>query len=592
MAESAQLAVGASNYVGNAAIGGGSFGSFQLDTKPIEDLARYTMLYNKAEYDQRQKDAETAAKEIADMTSYDLTSGIPKDAKVLESKYDALTNYVNANPGVLNYRNKKEFAEYKKMRNELDNDLSGAKIRNTMWAVRQKEIQDEQDPEMKKILQEELDIEISDTDIRTPIKHTNQYTDQQIILPDAPSLSFEVVKVGPNSTNIRDFNVFNANKARANGDVFALGLDQVGIDPNTPEGKRALLNKKRNFWVQGAESLNAVLPTAKSPNASGVMQFDKTKLPGIAKNLVNLFEETNEYLSQTKKDVIAGVYKDKFEKPITFGDGPLREEDYEPINFEDGVTPEELAMVAQYAKWKGDQSKTKVQQTDNAIQIRGQNETSRHNKATEGIAWGQLNLEKDKFEDGKTKWVTAMKGGETVKNGAMEFAKRLYGDMQKLADKKGVISPENLRQLNQEQLKYLGTQVINTNENTGVVSVSQTPMVVGENDAIQLVNGEIKVMKDARKLADGTFAGAWDQTRTSNIFNIGTNRLNEQLKNAGAKELNSYMPIDMGIGGISTNTIGGVSSASGSSTGQSNSTQTKAVRTYRGLDANGNPIYN
>ena len=62
----ADIGANASNYTGNAGLGGGSFGSFQLDTKPIEDLAKYTMLYNKSLFDQRQKDAEAAATEIAD----------------------------------------------------------------------------------------------------------------------------------------------------------------------------------------------------------------------------------------------------------------------------------------------------------------------------------------------------------------------------------------------------------------------------------------------------------------------------------------------------------------------------------------------
>jgi hypothetical protein len=380
----ADIGASFSNYQGNAALGGGGFGFERLDVRPIEDLARYTMLYNKSEYDQRQKDVEKAAAEIADMTSYDLTSGIPKDAKLLQEKYDKITNYVRDNPNALDYRNKKEWTAYKKMRNDLENDLKGGKVRNTMWALRQKEVQDETDPEKKKLLQAELDKEIADTDIRTPIKHTQQYVDNQIKLPTAPELTFDVTKTGPNAVIGRTYSYFNVPKARANGDVFALGMDET-VDLSTPQGQRDAIAKKKNFWVQGAEAFNSVINAKDAAGeflykkkitntATGAVTYtlDESKLSKLPRNILNLIKETNSYLSETKADIKSGVLLDKFENPITFGQGALDENDYTEINYEDGLSPEELALVAQYASWKGDTYSTKVQQTDNQIQKRGQ----------------------------------------------------------------------------------------------------------------------------------------------------------------------------------------------------------------------------
>lgn len=578
MASVAEIAVGANSYIGDKNLGGGSFGSFQLDLRPIEDLARYTMLYNRAEYEQRQKDAEAAAVEIADVTSYDLTTGIPKDAKLLADKYEKLTSYVRDNPNALDYRNKKEWGAYKKMRNDLDNDLKGAKVRNTMWSLRQKEVQEETDPEKRKLMQEELDKEIADTDIRTPIKYSQQFADPQIKLPPAPELTFDVTKTAPNGIITRNFSVFNVPKARANGDVFSLGLDET-VDLTTPEGKRAAIAKKKNFWIQGAETFNSVInakdPTSgefiyktKITDAAGnvTYQLNEDKLSKLPRNILNLVKETNEYLKEAKADIKAGNLKDKFEKPITFGEGALDENDYKEINYDDGLSPEELALVAQYASWKGDTYSTKVQQTDNAIQIRGQDITAAHNKATEGITWAGLKLDQDK-------WKQTMTGGETVKNGAMEFAKRLYADMEKLSDKNGVISPSQLRKLDVEQLKYLGVEVPQERDKDGKIinSGGFRPLTTEKEMAIQLVNGKINVFipregEDAiEKTADGRYAGLLDNTKSTNIFNIATNRLNEQLKTAGAKELNAYMPIDLGTGGVSTNTVGGGTSESGGS---------------------------
>lgn len=196
MASAAELAVGASNYQGSSELGGGSFGAVKLDTRPIEDLAKYTFLYNRSEYDQRQKDVEAAAAEIADYTSYDLTTGIPKDAKLLQEKYDKLTAYVRENPNALDYRNKKEWAEYKKMRNDLENDLKSAKVRNTIYTLRKKEITDNTDEADRELRIQELNQEVESTDIRTPINHSQQYADNSVKLPPSPELTFDVTKTG------------------------------------------------------------------------------------------------------------------------------------------------------------------------------------------------------------------------------------------------------------------------------------------------------------------------------------------------------------------------------------------------------------
>lgn len=384
MASAAELAVGASNYQGSSELGGGSFGAVKLDTRPIEDLAKYTFLYNRSEYDQRQKDVEAAAAEIADYTSYDLTTGIPKDAKLLQEKYDKLTAYVRENPNALDYRNKKEWAEYKKMRNDLENDLKSAKVRNTIYTLRKKEITDNTDEADRELRIQELNQEVESTDIRTPINHSQQYADNSVKLPPSPELTFDVTKTGPNAVVIRDYKVFNVSKARSNGDVFAIISDK-DIDPTTPQGKRDIISQKKNFWLQGAEAFNSVLNAkdettgeflykTKITDANGNVTYsiNEQKLSKMPKNILNLVKETNEYLKRTKAEISAGTYKDKFEKPITFGSGAMNESDYDEINYADGISPEELALVAQYAQWNGDQYKTDVKQNDNAIQMRGQ----------------------------------------------------------------------------------------------------------------------------------------------------------------------------------------------------------------------------
>lgn len=379
MANAADIGVNASSYTGDANLGGGTFGFVKLDTRPIEDLAKYTMLFNKAEYDQRQKDAEAAAAEIADMTSYDLTTGIPKDAKLLQDKYDKLTEYVKNNPNALDYRNKKEWTEYKKLRADLQNDLSGAKIRNTMYALRQKEIADAPTQEEKDLLQSELDADVEKYNIRTPIPHSQQYAVQDLKMPKPSELTFDVTKVEPNGRDIRSHRIFNNAKAWANAGAFEIGFYKF-IDESTPQGKREAMARKNNFWLQGADyfnnALNAVGADGKPKykkeiiNEDGTVTYklDEEALSKLPRNIIGLVKEYNKYVTGIKNEIKAGVYTDKFGKGISFGNGALDEADYREINYNDGLSPQELAVISQYADWAGDSYATKFQETDDAIQ--------------------------------------------------------------------------------------------------------------------------------------------------------------------------------------------------------------------------------
>lgn len=368
MASASDIGASASSYEGSANLGGGSFGFSKLDTRPIEELAKYTMLYNRSEYDQRQKDTEAVAREIAVATAYDLTSGIPKDAKLLQEKYDKLISFIKDNPGAVSYRNKDLWTKFKTMQNDLKNDLETAKVRNMMYMAREKEIADTTDAQLKDVMRRELDDEIAATDIRTPLKHSQKYGDFSIKLPDSPSLTFDVVKTGPNATIIRDFKMFNVPRARGNSDIFELGLENAtGL--TAPEKERQEIARKKNFWIQGSEIFNSTIQGAITTDANGNKVIDESKLNSVSRRILNLAKETNKYLEQTKADIKAGVYKDKFENKLSFGDGVLDESDYTPVNVEDGVSPAELALIAQFAQWSGDTFGTKVQQTDNAIQL-------------------------------------------------------------------------------------------------------------------------------------------------------------------------------------------------------------------------------
>lgn len=607
-AASAELAARGNSYVGNVNLGGGTFGAVNLDTKPIEDLAKYTMLYSRSLFDQRQKDAEAAAKEIADYTSYDLTSGIPKDAKLLQEKYEALTNFVRDNPTALDYRNKEMWAKYKKMRNDLDNDLVGAKQRNTLWALRQKEVQEQPNQQLKDILQKELDAEIEASDIRTPLKYSNQYQDNTVKLPDAPELTFDVTKVGPNAVVERQYSVFNVNKARANGDMFALGLDK-NIDPNSAQGQRDALSNKNNFWLQGAEAFNSALNTKDAngnfinkkikDSTTGELEVDESKLNKLSRNVLNLVKETNQYLRETKADIKAGLLLDKFEKPITFGPGALDENDYAEINYKDGITPEELALVAQYAKWKGDTYNTKVTQTDNAlqasaqqVQMRGQDiaaATARRGQDKEDARfWAGFNksnkedlLSADAVLKEVSDAVTSGVKTDVVKYGA-DGKRTVVNQVVKIADPNllkefGTIDKDG-NTTNVPDFVYLDPK---TNKMSLVYQKRVLDAAGKPTAAVQMNNGE-PVVDNQIELLPTQWMSNITKRKFPNQDIGGINTLINQVYDTYGRDIIQLVNGYTGGATISTNkttTDNGKVSASG----------TKKV--YKGLDPQGNPIF-
>lgn len=84
----------AAQYHGDKSLGGFGGADYSIDTKPLQQLAQYTFLYNKSQYDQRQKDADQKIKELGALAPYDLINGIEKDANEVKDAQAKLTDYM------------------------------------------------------------------------------------------------------------------------------------------------------------------------------------------------------------------------------------------------------------------------------------------------------------------------------------------------------------------------------------------------------------------------------------------------------------------------------------------------------------------
>jgi hypothetical protein len=579
MALSNAAQIGSDNsYTGNAGLGEVGGNPVRIDTRPLMELAAYSFEYNKAAYFQKQREIEGQAKQLADMTAYDLTTAIPKDREEIQKGYNELFDYVRNNPTVLDYKNnQKGWMEYNKKKSDFENKLSGGKSRSVLYQVRQKEIADATSPAMKAYLQKQLDEEANSTSLDTPLKHTNQFDLTPVEVTAPTMIKFDVTKVGSMFNANRTFVLPDMTNVAAQASAKALGLLRNPIDENSTE------LEKQQFEAQSASG--KLEPVESANNISTVLADSRYKDPkflkddgsidveavikdnsgnGLVSGVLGSIKQYNDKMDEMQAQIRSGYFQDKLGKVLSFGQDGLKESDYSKIDISDGVTPEELLKVRILGLAPAPSYTTKLDQTNAAIAQQNANtssgqlaETIRNNKA-------KLALDSKEFKLNEDKWKATQVGGTTQINGAMVKAKRIYADMLKLADKNGVISPDKVRQLNAEQLKYLGVEQVETSE-TGVPRSIYKSLDLSTTDkdgkkvteyAIQLVDGQIKVLKAAEKndgkliqKPSGSYEGMFDPSKSTNVYNVGTNILNEQLKTAGSKEFNTYS--DLEGGGVS-----------------------------------------
>lgn len=365
MAEASSIGAAFNSYTGDPNLGGGSYGFAKIDTGPLEDYAKYVLLRNKAEWDQRQKDAEKAADELASFAELDLSTTIPKHATVLQKKYDELYDWARQNPDALQYsingKPNPKYLEYRKKKGDLMNDIKFAKMNSIIDIKRRQAIADEPNEGKKKILQQQLDAEIERKDIRTILDHDQKYNDE---LPDwgqNAGRSITIKRKLPNQNDFLDYDIFNVDQARKVGNAYSIGI--AGID-NTTTGQLKSAGKEDNTLLKASEIFTNVVKDAAAtidPNLTPQQQEDALKQKVSGLGIMKVVDDYNDYMLKMRTGIAAGEFTDQFGKrldPAQYGD----------INWKDGITPDEVSQLAQYTGWKGDKMGIKEVQTNDAIE--------------------------------------------------------------------------------------------------------------------------------------------------------------------------------------------------------------------------------
>lgn len=581
--QSASIGANFSQYQGNSNLGGGvDIGVLNIDTKPLEDLGKYTMLYNRQLRQETQKKKEEQVRQLADLTAYDLTTAIPKDREIIEKEYNDLIDYVRANPTVLDYeKNPEGFREYGVKKNALNNTLKYGKTRSLMALTRQSDIEKEPNAQLKSFYQKKLDEDIAATDIKTPLRITEQFDYKPVEVVNPGQVKFDQTVVDPaGNENVEvTYSFKDVGTARRQATATALGLQKLNVDITSNE----FLKKKPEEQKRTLDQIQAQQAGGKLLQADQAAAFNaawqqyggdvakiKAANPLLA-NVIKTFEDTNAYLEDKKRKIDAGILKDKG-RVVQFGDKGLNPQDYRSINYQDGqVTAEDILFAQTLAKAPTDSYDTKVVETDNALQNTQQAETKRHNIAMEG-------LDRAALDQKKKEWQTNQDGSETLKNSAWKYAEDIIGQLNKVKDKGSAILPAEFGKLNNEILMALGSErpavpAVRDEKGTIITSAKPAgfyPLELAPGNVLRVVGDNVYLYDNVttdQKTGRQTFGA--NPIKSTSLANIATNRLIRALKSSSGKEISLFTGVDSEKSPVSISDTKTKSSSGSSSSGSS-----------------------
>lgn len=400
------------SYRGDANLGGGGLGVIKFDPAPLENLARYTMMYNKAEYDQRAKDTQEKIGELAELTALDPNSAIPKDREYLMGKYTEAMKYGEEYARKMPKNNEervRHYMDYKQKMQGLKKEITAGTARSVAYVKRKQEIAN--DPKLngaqKALAYQELDDEANATDIFTPINPQEKF---ELTIPEVPAgvqRKTATLQDTGNKVVSQNFTIFDPQATMNLAYMTSAGLsDRVIIAKGTPEYNNLSASEKREndrlalvqksgpqIWNKAAEALNTALKNPAYRTENGAIDMEAVRSSNkMVGDVLDLVDRWNQYASQKKTEAARGVYTDSMGRGVKLQNA-IEAKDYFTIDPNKPITPQQIVFLQSFAKSAPDGVEKDFKQTnealardDNARGWAAHNENVRHNKAAEAKA--------------------------------------------------------------------------------------------------------------------------------------------------------------------------------------------------------------
>ena len=406
--------VNADSYSGVKELGGFGGKAIKIDSRPLELLANYTFLYNKSQYDQRQKDADEKIKELAAITALDLNGTRPEDREKVLSQYEQLMKDAAARASEGSPKSPREKAEQKlkfdlKTKETID-AINAVNARAISYTDQKNKIANDINlsAKQKDIQLGQLDELFNKTDIHAPIPKLEKFN---VKVPEVGKPLMKTVGTlvkTPNGVVDQTIGFFdpetnmNASVAEANDLLLPpLPSNATQLQKNEYEQKKAALGTN-GIWQDAATALNAALADNKYKKEDGTIDLNAVKSDNpIAANILELANRWNDYAEKGKADATAGMYTDHVGNQISLLD-IVSPDDFFTIDINKPLSAEQIIFLQKFADAAPDTKQSKYQFTGEAntrLNILTDAETQRRGQANQ-LKIAQLPYEQIKLSAG------------------------------------------------------------------------------------------------------------------------------------------------------------------------------------------------
>lgn len=392
----------AASYRGDANLGGSSASGITIDSSPLQRLANFTYYRDRDLYETKQKEDAMAAKQIANIAAFDISTPLKEYSTVLKDQLAEIQNFTRENPDALVYsRSPKKFQELSEKVQKFQQARTAATSSDAIYNARKTAIDTEVDPAKRAIMQKELQLDVNDLfssgvdqSLNQTLKSTPQIKIEDYQVPTVGQTKFQIIDQLPNSDIVNKITFTNPDDLRAKSEALVAGFGKQALDENaewfknlSPERqqiereKNGLSGARRQQLTKVATNFNSALQSVKSANPSLNLNEGNVRTGiKIIDDNISWAKAINSQIGELNLLIADGKIKDPTGRVIT--------EEFIPLNLEDGLSEAELVMMQtlQESKQPLYSIEKDIKSNDNAFQSETAAERARHNRATEATS--------------------------------------------------------------------------------------------------------------------------------------------------------------------------------------------------------------
>jgi len=355
----------AANYRGDKELGSYFNKVIDIDQKPLATLAAYTVMQNKALFDQRQKDADELIAELSKISKFDFSNAVDKDKNELLLANSELMKKAKERAQTGVYATPMEKVEAKIEFDQSIADLEAKIIKGNQRGIsKQKQIADIEgninlNAKTKSLLLNEVNKIFNDTGLDDPIPNLQKYAPTFPKINDPQYTAVQTNAKDANGVYHGEFKFFNPTATNRQSVLEITGIEDSLPENATKEQQlefalRQAQGGSKQIWENIGEKFNNALqdPKFKKVNPDGSIsnevdvEFLKREIPMVG-NLYDAIDDFNKYNLQGIEDARKGFYSTKAGKNVDILN-IVKESDFYTIDKTKPISPSDLLTLQKF----------------------------------------------------------------------------------------------------------------------------------------------------------------------------------------------------------------------------------------------------